>query len=269
MAKLCRRKNSSGGFFVKIKITALALALTGLALFQGSAETAAAVPAGFVPAMVAVDKAYIPALALSGQPDQAAKAKAALAGFITAWKEFKDGPAAGSGFDEQWRRDLDEVDGAIASATNALVVEGEGAKAHEALEAVRMTLLEARQRMKVPYFLDYVTLYHNSMEDILNGKPDNAIKDWSAAERLSFVSDLDIGIARWNKVKAMEGLLPEAGLSPTAFASYSSQWQVVARIMTGIRGALDAGDDEALAEFLVQLKPGFTKTFFLFGTFPR
>ncbi|HUX41529.1 MAG TPA: hypothetical protein VMV83_10230 [Rectinemataceae bacterium] len=254
---------------MKIKITALSLALTGLALFQGSAEAANAVSADLIPAMVVVDKAYIPALALSGQPDQAAKAKEALAGFITAWKGFKDGPAAGPGFDEKWSRDLEEVDGAIASATDALKVEGDGAKAHEALEAVRITLLEARQRMKVPYFLDYVTLYHNSMEDILNGRPAKSIKDWSAAERLSFVSDLDIGIARWNKVKAMEGLLPEAGLSSKALAAYSSQWQVVASTMTEIRGALDAGDDKALGDLLGRLKPSFTKTFFLFGAFPQ
>ncbi len=132
--------------------------------------------------MVAVDKAYIPALALSGQPDQAAKAKGALEGFFAAWKDFKD---------------------------------------------------------------------------------------WNAAEKLSFASDLDIGIARWNKVRAMESLLPEAGLPPKALASYTSQWQVVASTMAGVHGALDAGDDKALGELLGRLKPAFTKTFLLFGAFPQ
>jgi hypothetical protein len=252
---------------MKLRIAVLSLALAGLSLAGASA--ASGLPSDLVPAMVALDRSYIPALALSGQPDQMAKAKASLASFESAWTTFKNGVGAQPGFDEEWRHNLERVDGAIAKAKQALLVEGNAAGAHEALEAVRMTLLDARQRQKVPYFLDYVTLYHNSMEDILNGKSATAIAAWSAAERLSFVSDLDIGIARWNKVKAMEGLLPSMGLSAQTLAMYNSQWQKVASLMTGVRSALDAGDDTALADRLGQLKPTFTKTFFLFGDFPK
>ena len=260
---------------MQLRVAILSFALGGLAVAGACAASGAhaasgaGMPADLVPAMVAVDRAYIPALALSGQPDQAAKARAALATFDAAWSGFKNGVGGQPGFDEEWRHDVDRVDGAIEKAKQALSVDGKAAVAHEALESVRMTLLNARQREKVPYFLDYVTLYHNSMEDVLNGKPEGAIADWSAAERLSFVSDLDMAAARWNKVKAMEALLPAAGLPPGKLAKYDSQWSLVASIMKDSRGALDAGDDAALARNLGRLKPEFTKTFFLFGDFPQ
>ncbi|HUX38114.1 MAG TPA: hypothetical protein VMV44_09470 [Rectinemataceae bacterium] len=242
----------------------LVLSLLSLSSFALFAQTAK-----LDQAMVALDRAYIPALGLSGQPSELARATIALAAFEKAWTGFRDGPAAEPGFDSRWKEDLAIIDGDLAEAKKALLVEGKGPEAHEALEGVRMTLLAARQRQSIPYFLDYVTLYHNSMEDILNGKPVKPLKDWSDSERLAFAADLDIGIARWNMVRAKEGLLPEMDLSEKARATYASQWQTIGVLMSDIKAALASGDEKALVAKLVQLKPNFTKTFFLFGDFPQ
>lgn len=227
------------------------------------------VPAEVVPAMVALDKKYIPALGLSGQPDQLAQAKVAFLGFQATWDSFRLSYSGKPGFDAEWAEDLERVNQAVVKAKLALVDNNNGPAAHEALEGVRMAFLASRTRQKVPYFIDQLTLYHNSMEDLLNNVPAKKLPEWTQAERLAFAADLDVAIARWSKVKAMEGLLPAAALAPKASEAYATQWQAVATVMAGARKALDSGDAQGLQERLAQLKPNFIKTFFLFGDFPK
>lgn len=237
-------------------------------LFSVFVSTAAfAVPAGLVPSMVALDRKYIPALGLSGQADQQAKARIAFAAFERAWKDFERDFSAGPGLDAEWQEDLEAVDLAVLKARTALMDASDGPAAHEALEAVRMTFLESRTRQKIPYFIDSLTLFHNSMEDLLNAKPAKDLKDWSVNEKMGFAADLDVSVARWKKVKAMEGLLPDASLGAKAGDAYSAQWRAIDTVMAGAKQAFEAGDGKALSEKLGQLKPNFIKTFFLFGDF--
>jgi len=228
-----------------------------------------ALPSDLVPALVSLDKAYIPALGLSGQPDQLPKAKVAFTTFEAAWTAFRTGIATQPGFDEEWNADLARIDHAVGKAHKALIDESKGPTAHEALEAVRMTLLGARQRQQIPYFVDYLTLFHNSMEELINGKPATPLKAWNSAERMSFAADLDLSIAHWNKAKAMEGLLSDYSLAPQAATIYAAQWQAISSNLIGIKTAFEAGDEKAFAEKLALLKPAFIKTFFVFGDFPR
>jgi hypothetical protein len=227
-----------------------------------------AVPVDLLPSMTTLDKTYIPALGLSGQADQLARAKIAFAAFEKAWNDFDLRFAAQPGFDAEWKEDLDRVGEAVRKAKIALLDESNGPKAHEALETVRMTFLASRTRLKIPYFIDALTLFHNSMEELLNNKPAKSLKDWSEAEKMGFAADLDVAIARWKKVKAVEGLLPEASLSAKAGTMYSAQWQTIDSIMSAARKALEIGDEKSLSEKLGALKPNFIKTFFLFGDFP-
>lgn len=249
---------------MNVRVVSLALLLT--ALFSIDAF---ALPADAVPSMAALDKKYIPALGLSGQAGQLEQAKAAFSDFEGAWDAFNQRYSNEPGFDAEWKDDLSKVGEAVSKAKVALVGESNGPAAHEALEAVRMTLLASRTRQKIPYFLDYLTLYHNDMEALLGGKPKKAMKDWSDSERMGFAADLDIAAARWEKVKSQEGLLPAAALSTKASAAYAARWQEVDSIMAGMKRAFESGDEGAFSERLGQLKPAFIKTFFLFGEFPR
>ncbi len=233
-----------------------------------SAGAFAAAP-DLVPAMAALDRAYIPALGLSGQAEQQAKAKVAFGTFENAWNDFKTSYAKPAGFDAEWSDDLAKVERAVGKAKTELLSNANGPAAHEALEAVRMTLLESRTRLGVPYFVDYLTLFHNSMEDLLNEKPAGKLSAWSASEKLGVEADLDMAIARWKKVKAEEALLSGASLSAKAEAVYEAQWKAIDSVMAGAKAALTAGDEKAFSEKLGQLKPNFIKTFFLFGDFPK
>ena len=228
-----------------------------------------AVPASVIPAMTGLDKAYIPALGLSGQSDQQAKARIAFVTFEGAWNAFQSAYGSQAGFDAEWKEDLEKVNHAVLKAKTALLDNSNGPAAHEALEAVRMTFLESRSRQKIPYFIDSLTLFHNSMEDLLNNKPAGKLADWSVSERMGFSADLDIAIARWKKVKAMEGLITDAALPAKAANMYTSQWQTIESVMAATKTALESGDEKAFAEKLGQLKPNFIKTFFLFGNFPQ
>jgi hypothetical protein len=228
-----------------------------------------ALPADAVPSMAALDKKYIPALGLSGQAGQLEQAKIAFSDFERAWNAYDLRFSSQSGFDAEWKDDLSKVGEAVSKAKAALIGESDGPAAHEALESVRMTLLASRARQKIPYFLDYLTLYHNAMEELLNDKPAKALRAWSDSERMGFAADLDIAAARWKKVKSKEELLPEAALAPKASAAYATQWQAIDSIMADAKRAFESGDEKAFADELGQLKPAFIKTFFLFGEFPR
>lgn len=242
----------------------LAAALTALV-----ATGAFAVPADLIPSMSTLDKTYIAALGLTGQPDQLSKARVAFGGFEAAWNDFKGRYTAQPGFDAAWADDLAMISAAVAEARTAVIDNADGPAAHEALESVRMVLLASRSRQHIPYFGDYLTLFHNSMEDLINGKPAKKLADMTASEKLSVAADLDLLIARWNKVKAMEGLLPAMSLSSAATAAYASQWQVIDSILHRARASFAGGDEKGFADAFGQIKPNFIKTFFLFGDFPR
>jgi hypothetical protein len=233
------------------------------------ATTAFAAPADLLSSMSALDKTYIAALGLTGQPDQQAKAKVAFAAFEVAWNAFRSQYVTQPGFDAEWTYDLALVNEAVARAKTAIIDNSDGPAAHEALEAVRMVLLASRSRQHIPYFGDYLTLFHNSMEDLINGKPAKKLADMTAAEKMSVAADLDLLIARWNKVKAMEGLLPAMSLSGSATAAYASQWQAIDSILRNTKAALASCDEKSFSDSFGQIKPNFIKTFFLFGDFPR
>jgi len=248
---------------MKSRIVVLSLAIAAVLSLS-----AFALPSNLTQEMVSLDRRYIPALGLTGQPDQFEKAKVAFSAFEKTWIAFRDGVAAQPGFDTEWKDNLETINKIVDKTKTALITNSDAPAAHEALEGVRMTLLAARSRQNIPYFVDYLTLYHNAMEDLLNNKPTALLKDWSASEKLSFNADLDLAIAHWNKVKSQEGLLlSEAALTPQALSTYMTQWQAVSGIMSGTKAALEAGNDKTLADQLGQLKPNFIKTFFLFGDF--
>jgi hypothetical protein len=228
-----------------------------------------ALPKETISAMVELDRAYIPALALSGQPDQMDKAKTAFIKFEKTWTIFKERYLNQSGFDTEWTQDINRIDMAVTQAKSALLDRSEGAKAHEELEAVRMIFLESRTRQKIPYFIDTLTLFHNSMEDMLNGISSAKIASWTEAERINFTADLDITTARWNKVKAANALLSDLNLEPKVVSTFEVQWKSIDKLLKEIKDFYKSGDQENFNQSLNQLKPAFIKTFFLFGNFPK
>lgn len=244
-----------------IVLATILAASTGIGLY-------AAVPADLVPAMVALDRAYIPALGLTGQNDPA-KAKIAFTAFESAWKSFSAAYAGQPGFDHEWEDDIASLSDTVGKARIALMDRGEMAKAHEILEDVRLTLLETRNRQKIPYYVDSLTDFHGSMEVLLASIPAGTFADWKANEKAVFAANLDIAIARWKIVKAREDLLAAYNLGDRLSLAYQGQYQSVAKLLADMSAALNGGDGKALATTTAQLKPAFVKTFFMFGDFPK
>ena len=111
------------------------------------------------------DRAYVPALALTKMGTHEASQKA-LERLNREWRKFSTAHRRAMPSDKLWRVDFDRVGDAIADAEKQLK-DGEKLDAHESLEAVREIFLESRRRNGLTYYLDYLTEFHTTMEEIV------------------------------------------------------------------------------------------------------
>ena len=200
--------------------------------------------ASLVASMATLDKAYIPALGLTGQGN-VAQAQTAFLKFESTWSSFKTQTNSALAGDAGWVKDQATVDAIVAEAHESLMVKKDNPGAHEALEGVRKTLLVTRERLGIPYFVDSLTRFHNAMETYLGEKDDAA--------------SLKVLRSLAQEVKKAESLLPAYGLPSTAAQAYSTNWTQ----MVGLLGSMSSEAEKA------KVKPLFIKTFFLFGDFPQ
>jgi hypothetical protein len=148
-----------------------------------------AVPAlaGTFEDMVALDRAYIPALALTNQSNPAAS-KRAIDTLRGEWNRFRQAyaqPPAGFKPDT-WNRATATVERAVTEA-EARMAAGKSAGAHEALEEVREVLLAARREAGMPHFMDELTEYPTHMEAIVTTVTGKNALTLSADDRAQIV----------------------------------------------------------------------------------
>ena len=204
--------------------------------------------------MAVLDKAYIPALSLTGQKD-IAQAQTAVSKFEAAWETFKIQNKDSLGTDLAWKKDQTALDEVLKKAHNLVFTEKKNAEAHEALEQVREILLSARERMNIPYFADSLTRFHKAMEIYLT-------ESKSEADHLKVLTSLA------QEVRNAEPLLPVQGLSPSATQVYTEQWTQMLDLLKQTSDALVKKDASSYKTAKGKIKPLFIKTFFLFGDFP-
>jgi hypothetical protein len=236
------------------------------ALFAAAAGTAAAqAPAALRADMIALDRAYIPALAVTNRADAQVAARAMKA-LTTQWRSFEARHAGASTGDPQWAASLKDVDGYIERASR-IVAEGRDLPAaHDQLEGVRGTLLAARDRMKMPYYLDGLTRYHDRMEAIYlaaKGK-DAATLDDSAIALIR--GELPDAQAWWRAARA-QPIEPEFGVTPQRQAEIDAQYARIDRSLAELREALSGTDKGAIAKAAQGLRPPFSALFASFGDF--
>ncbi len=205
--------------------------------------------ARLVPDMTDLDKAYIPALGLTGQVGDTPKSQLAMKKLVEAWKAFQARWINAPEFDDAWKGELAKIAGMVAEA-DALLVAHEATASHEALEGVRTTLLAARSRLGVPYYIDSLTEFHTVMEELLGLG--------ATSDAAVFQKDWDRAVALWQKAK------PAADAPKGA----PEQWAALERLFAKGTQSLASGTQPSAAD-LGQIKPLFTKTFFLFGDFPK
>jgi len=140
------------------------MSLRTLAASLFLALASAAAQAGPVEDMAAFERVYIPALALTNQPQAPAERVAgSLSRLAASWPGLR---AAFSGKDEPLEKALRITDTALAQA-GQLLAQGKRAEAHEALEAIRPAFLQARRAAGIDLYVDRLTEFHDAMEELV------------------------------------------------------------------------------------------------------
>jgi hypothetical protein len=212
------------------------------------------------------DQTYIPVLALTSQGD-AAKSKVAMEKLDQAWAVFSKAHQGDHASDEAWGKGFAAIDMHIAEA-GAIVAQGEHLEdAHEALEQVRIILMELRQKHGVDYFVDYLTAFHEPMEEIVlaaKGKNPATFTEADYAKIQHAIPHLD---ARWRAVR-------DARLDPQVFGFDGARAAKAAQLIGSeteqialLKAALAGSDKTAMIQRAVAIKPPFAQLFMLFGEF--
>lgn len=238
--------------------------LRGLILFALLPFAASA--AGLKEDMIALDRAYIPALSITNRTPQSADTKLAMDTMNAQWARFKQKYAAPQGGDTQWQPDMAKIDGYMVAA-NRIVDSGKDfIKAHEELEGVRLTFLAMRQRAKMPYYLDDLTRFHDPMEEmylVAKGKSGEQLSDadvakireqFPAAERLWAVvqnTSVDSAFALTEAQKDQQNKL----------------MAVETRLLDQLKQALAANDRAAIAKNAQGIRQPFSQLYVSFGDF--
>ncbi len=217
--------------------------------------------------MVALDRAYVPALALTGQP-KAEPAQAALKRLRAEWNAFhaRYGTAPPGYGAAAWTRCSDEIEGAISAAEAALAA-GKGGLAHVELERIREAQLALRRGAKQPYFLDDLTVFHEAMERLAgpaSGKTGSTITD---AEIAAIAAALPEAERSWQEVVAKRGEASRQGLTPEVGQAVQRDIDAETQILTDLKAALAAGDRALIVEKANASKPTFSRLFQRFGDF--
>lgn len=217
--------------------------------------------------MVALDRAYVPALALTNQPKPEPSRKA-LTRLRTEWNRFQTAYAqAPAGYDPAaWAKTSAEIEGAIAAAEKSLGA-GKPGSAHEDLERVREVQLALRRGAKQPYFLDDLTVYHEVMEKLAgpaSAKTGATITDADIAQIQAAMPEAE---RAWAVVVANRGAAARHGMSADTEAQVQRDIDAETRVMADLKAALAAGDRGRIAETAMATKPAFSRLFQRFGDF--
>lgn len=217
--------------------------------------------------MVALDRAYVPALALTNQPKREPAAQA-VARLRTAWDVFRVRYAgAPQGYDAAaWAQGIAEIEASIRKAEASMAL-GKGPAAHEDLEHVRDAQRAMRRSSGTPYFMDDLTVYHAAMEALAapaTGRTGATITD---AEVAAVRAALPPAQRAWQDVVARRGLA--AGHTADTETAQAVQRDIDAqsRLLDELDAALAQGHRAAIAEKAQATKPAFSRMFQRFGDF--
>ena len=223
--------------------------------------------AGLHEDMVALDQAYVPALALTNQPKPDAS-KRALERLRAQWNAFRSAyPTAPAGYPaELWTSTEREIEAAIAAAEKNLAA-GRSLDAHEDLERVREAQYTLRRAAKAPYFMDDLTAFHTAMEKLAGA---------AAGKNAATITDAELAAIRaahaeaersWRTVLANRALVAQHGIAGDKAAAVQAQIDVETKTLADVQAALAANDKAKAIERSVATKPAFSKLFQMFGDF--
>ena len=243
----------------------LLLALLGL--FAGLAPVGAAGDDALRD-MLAFDAVYIPALAASGAAAQSAasadRALAAQQRLAAAWPELEARLREAWPTDRAWLAELADVERRI---TLAGAESGRGAfgLAHERLEEVRVTMMQARRRLGMDYFVDALTLFHEPMEAIALAGATLKPQQLDAARRAELERAFTRARTLWVDVERRPIDAARLALSPAREAQLRRGIADETAALERLSAALRARDAERLLDAAAAIKPPFVRALTAFG----
>jgi hypothetical protein len=223
--------------------------------------------AGLHEDMVALDRAYVPALAVTNQP-RADTAKRAIDRLRTQWNAFRAAyPVAPAGFDAAaWKRAEAGIEAAIADA-EAKIAAARLPDAHEALEHVREAQYTLRRGANMPYWLDDLTAFHTVMEKIAGAGAGKTAETLTDADVAAIRAALPEAERTWQQVLARRGDSARYGIAPDRDGALQKQLDAETQTLAALKAALANGDRGAIAKEAYATKPAFSKLFVMFGDF--
>lgn len=214
------------------------------------------------------DRAYVPALALTNFQKPAASHKA-YAKLLPAFEKLKVDTGGAFPGDSQWQADLESVSTYLQEAGERLDA-GELKAAHEALEKIRSTLMKARQRHNLEYYLDGMTRFHDTMESIV--KPsvaalnkDEPLTDSRRAQLLKLIAQAR---QQWKDVDAQQLDLARFRFDEQRGQQLRAYIQKEYKALDRAEVAARGSDSKATLQAMVAVKAPFAQAFMLFGDFP-
>jgi len=221
------------------------------------------VSAGLVEEMVALDRDYIPALALTNQPEKPeALVKEAMSRLENAWERFLKTLTPVQKEDPILKPALKEAEKHIEEA-GKMLASGRKAEAHEALEGIRRGLAKARKFMGIDYLPDRLTAFHDPMEAFYHTAYESkTLQDWTALKKgLENLSIL------WNEVEQHKLDTKRFGFGPEKAALYVELVKKEREILTQMAALLTPEKKEDLLKAALSLRKVFARVYLLFGDF--
>ncbi|MCU0897078.1 MAG: hypothetical protein MUC55_06215 [Burkholderiales bacterium] len=226
-----------------------------------AALVAAPAGAAVMDDFIVFDRSYIPALALTNQPQKPQAAiDESMKRLDAAWAKLLAALPASEKADPVYAAAIARSEKGIKEAQR-LSREGARAAAHGALEEVRVAFWEARTQKGVDFYQDRMTAFHETMEAFtdLAAKPDADAKKLRAL--------LDESSSLWRKVETAQFDAARFGFDADRTARLQGLVKKERDVLAQLDAALEAGDRAKLAEGAKALKGTFSQAYLLFGDF--
>lgn len=218
--------------------------------------------------MVAFDRAYIPALALTSQ-DNRETAQKAMKLTAAQWSIFKKRYTKSFSKKKADKEDLKVIAIMIADANHTIKSDGKLEDVHETLEGVRNTFLKIRKRNSIDYYIDYTTAFHGPMESIVLTAKGKTAETLTDEMLLKIKNNFRTAQKAWNN-------LQNASFDPVLFsfsAEKDAQRKDYIKAETEAMGklakALEGDDKGTIIKAAMGIKTNFVNLFLMFGDFEK
>jgi len=245
------------------KSCCLILVLISLSLLLGGCERK-----DLAKDMIAFDKAYIPALTLTGEKE-VGPAKQALKILNEEWAAFvaKHGKEAEGNL--ELKRVLGQVGQLIQSANRIMNTTGDLPQAHQALESVRRAFFNFRKKSRIGYYLDNFNELQDTLGDIV------WIERWRTPETLTddevkeIAETLKTAIGLCDRIQQEEFDTELFGFSAEKSARLRVEMGLESDALKSLQQAIERKDKAQIFRTVSPLRPHSNAAYILFGDFER